>query len=151
MRIHFKQCYFFISAIFCIPFLFFWIIFFIRELILPLNYIVTNTTFLNDLFNGKLTIIPYVYGLPFLVITPIIYLVNYHREVALWIKLIFMLASVIAVFYFLFDRIIIWFFQVNLDFIGYGSAFMISAVPLTAIIGLIIAMVKYPKKPAKSE
>lgn len=138
-----KKLYLFVSAIFCIPFLMYWAIYCIQDLVSPLRWLLHEATDLWYWFHDESLMIPLFYGFPILIVTAVIYLIAYRKKVPLWVDIVLTLSTTIIPQA---ESISLWFFENDFNFVSKISLVIIALVPITAIIGLIIAMVKYPKK-----
>lgn len=146
-----KRNYLFLSAIFCIPFLLYWAMYFLQYYLPPINWLLYEATDLGYWFHGEPVMVPLFYGVAVLIITAIVYLIAYRKEIPLWTKIALALSSAVMALFSLLENIPERFYGTDLKIFAYITSYIIAAVPLATIIGLIIAMVKYPKKPAKSE
>lgn len=138
-----KKLFLFISAICCIPFLIYWAIYCIQDLVSPLKWLLHEGTNLWYWFHDESLMIPLFCGFPILIVTAVIYLIAYRKKVPLWVSVMLILSTTIVPQA---ESISLFFLENNFDFVSKISLIIIALIPLAAIIGLIIAMVKYPKK-----
>lgn len=93
-----KRNYFYFSAVCCIPILLYWI-FSVADMFVPgVDWLLDDFANVYDmLFNGEAVMIPLFYGLPILVITSLIYLMYYRKEIPVWASLAIMFFTTMGI------------------------------------------------------
>lgn len=150
-----KRNYFFVSAIFCIPFLIYWTLYIAEIASDSVHW------FLDDLlnvygmfFHDEAVMFPLFVGLPILLITSIVYLAFYRKEIPVWTSAGIIISAYGAPLISEQLQKVIW--HIIREQEGYDISFsahclrfliiLISLAVLAVLVRLIISMVRYPKK-----
>lgn len=153
-----KRNYFFVSAIFCIPFLIYWTLYIAEIASESVHWFLDD--FLNVYvrwFSDDAVMFPLFIGLPILVITSVIYLVYYRKEVPVWTSAGIMVSGYIAPLIAEQLQKVIWHIirgqeGCDIPFFAHCLRFLIILIALAVLavlVRLIVSMVRYPKKSKK--
>lgn len=142
MRYLIKKVIFFLFTLLSIPVLFGWILYSLDSA-LDIGYKLGIEMIPDALFRDDAIILPIFLSILFPMLGSLIYLIFYRRECSIWPKLLMLFAGISA------------FILPYLADDGHHPAIKMlliayAAIALTAIVWLIVAMVKYPKPESKT-
>lgn len=151
-----KRNYFVVSAVCCIPVLLYWI-FSVADMFVPgVDWILDDFSNVYDmLFHDEAMMMPSFCGLPILVITALIYLMYYRKEIPVWTSFSIMFSSYLGIAGVAFViRNRIWdifredqvLFETPVRVYFWRAVLLLILLFMIAVLArLIISIVKYPK------